>query len=169
VNVTYFKETYLVHPHLGLCIFPSCIFKVAVTVSRLSVLWWAGVDVVPGTPGPINKVEEAKEFCEKYGFPVIFKAAYGGGGRGMRRVDQMSVSAVVVVNYLNYVILFSLQSRVAATDVTSVNGRWNNCMFVIYSRTGGAALCALCAQNLNSSPNRRYRKSKTKTWPVVLW
>jgi len=48
--------------------------------------------VVPGTPGPVNKIEDALEFCEKYGFPVIFKAAYGGGGRGMRRVQQMSVS-----------------------------------------------------------------------------
>jgi len=54
----------------------------------------AGVEVVPGTSGPINKVEEAKEFVQKYGLPVIFKAAYGGGGRGMRRVTQMSVSAV---------------------------------------------------------------------------
>jgi len=52
----------------------------------------AGVEVVPGTPGPIEKVEDALEFCEKYGLPVIFKAAYGGGGRGMRRVQQMSVS-----------------------------------------------------------------------------
>jgi len=51
-----------------------------------------GVDVVPGTPGPVTKLEEAVEFCEKYGLPVIFKAAFGGGGRGMRRVQQMSVS-----------------------------------------------------------------------------
>jgi len=56
----------------------------------------AGVEVVPGTSGPINKVEEAIEFCEQYGLPVIFKAAYGGGGRGMRRVQQMSVSSVVL-------------------------------------------------------------------------
>lgn len=54
----------------------------------------SGVDVVPGSPGPITKLEEAQEFCEKYGLPVIFKAAYGGGGRGMRRVNQMSVSVL---------------------------------------------------------------------------
>jgi len=60
--------------------------------SGVDVSWLPGVDVVPGTPGPVTKVEEAKEFCEKYGLPVIFKAAYGGGGRGMRRVNQMSVS-----------------------------------------------------------------------------
>jgi len=65
----------------------------------IDVLWATGVDVVPGTPGPVTKVEEALEFCEKYGLPVIFKAAYGGGGRGMRRVQQMSVSVLLLVSY----------------------------------------------------------------------
>jgi biotin carboxylase len=48
--------------------------------------------VVPGTPGPVNTPEEAMEFCLKHGLPVIFKAAYGGGGRGMRVVRKMEVS-----------------------------------------------------------------------------
>lgn len=42
----------------------------------------AGVRVVPGTDFPINSVEEASKFVEDHGLPVIFKAAYGGGGRG---------------------------------------------------------------------------------------
>lgn len=42
----------------------------------------AGVRVVPGTDGPINSVKEALDFVNKHGLPVIFKAAYGGGGRG---------------------------------------------------------------------------------------
>lgn len=46
----------------------------------------AGVKVVPGTDVPVKSSEEAVEFCKKHGFPVIFKAAYGGGGRGMRVV-----------------------------------------------------------------------------------
>lgn len=49
----------------------------------------AGVAVVPGTDGPVTTKEEAKEFCVKHGLPVIFKAAYGGGGRGMRVVRKM--------------------------------------------------------------------------------
>jgi pyruvate carboxylase len=44
---------------------------------------------VPGTDGPVTTKEEAKEFCVKHGLPVIFKAAYGGGGRGMRVVRKM--------------------------------------------------------------------------------
>lgn len=42
----------------------------------------AGVRVVPGTDFPINTAEEAMKFVETHGLPVIFKAAFGGGGRG---------------------------------------------------------------------------------------
>lgn len=48
----------------------------------------AQVATVPGTPGPIESVEEAVEFTKQYGFPVIIKAAFGGGGRGMRVVRE---------------------------------------------------------------------------------
>jgi len=43
-----------------------------------------GVPVVPGTPGPVEDVNEALGFAEQIGFPVIIKAAAGGGGKGMR-------------------------------------------------------------------------------------
>lgn len=46
------------------------------------------VPVVPGTPGPIESVEDARKFVDKYGYPVIIKAAFGGGGRGMRVVRE---------------------------------------------------------------------------------
>ena len=49
----------------------------------------AEVPIVPGTDGPVTTSEEAMEFCVKHGLPVIFKAAYGGGGRGMRVVRHM--------------------------------------------------------------------------------
>ncbi len=49
----------------------------------------AGVPVVPGTEKPFENFEEAKVFAAKIGFPVMLKAAGGGGGKGMRRVDKM--------------------------------------------------------------------------------
>ena len=49
----------------------------------------AGVPVVPGTENPIRSAAEAKAFCEEHGLPIITKAAYGGGGRGMRVVHRM--------------------------------------------------------------------------------
>jgi pyruvate carboxylase len=45
-----------------------------------------GVPVVPGTEGPVERYEQVKSFTDEYGFPIIIKAAYGGGGRGMRVV-----------------------------------------------------------------------------------
>ena len=44
----------------------------------------AGVPVVPGTDEPISNNSEIRKFIEEHGLPVIVKAAYGGGGRGMR-------------------------------------------------------------------------------------
>ncbi len=44
----------------------------------------AGVPVVPGTPGPVEDPDEALAFAVQSGFPVIIKAAAGGGGKGMR-------------------------------------------------------------------------------------
>jgi acetyl-CoA carboxylase biotin carboxylase subunit len=44
----------------------------------------AGVPTVPGSPGPVETVDEALAFAKKAGYPVILKATAGGGGRGMR-------------------------------------------------------------------------------------
>ena len=43
-----------------------------------------GVPIIPGTPGPVEDVETALELAREIGFPVIIKAAAGGGGKGMR-------------------------------------------------------------------------------------
>jgi acetyl-CoA carboxylase, biotin carboxylase subunit len=48
----------------------------------------SGVPILPGSPDPIESAEEAIELVKKIGFPVIIKAAAGGGGRGMRIVRK---------------------------------------------------------------------------------
>ena len=48
----------------------------------------AGVPVTPGCD-IVESVEQAKEEAEKIGFPLLIKARSGGGGRGIRRVDDM--------------------------------------------------------------------------------
>jgi acetyl-CoA carboxylase biotin carboxylase subunit len=50
----------------------------------------AGVPVVPGSEGALESFEEAKVMAEKIGYPVMIKAAAGGGGRGIRIVTQES-------------------------------------------------------------------------------
>jgi acetyl-CoA carboxylase biotin carboxylase subunit len=50
----------------------------------------AGVPVVPGSDGAIKDIAEAKVRAKEVGYPVILKAAAGGGGRGMRVVEDES-------------------------------------------------------------------------------
>jgi acetyl-CoA carboxylase, biotin carboxylase subunit len=47
----------------------------------------AGVPVVPGTECPLDNVEGARAAAREFGYPVFLKAALGGGGKGLRRVD----------------------------------------------------------------------------------
>lgn len=48
----------------------------------------AGVPVVPGTEGTVSDLDEAKRVADSIGYPVLVKASFGGGGRGIRIVDD---------------------------------------------------------------------------------
>ena len=48
-----------------------------------------GVPLVPGTDTPIDDVPEAKRLAQSIGFPILIKAAAGGGGKGMRVVHRL--------------------------------------------------------------------------------
>ncbi len=48
----------------------------------------AGVPVVPGSEGAIDDLDEVRAFADQAGYPLIIKAAMGGGGRGMRVVRE---------------------------------------------------------------------------------
>ena len=49
-----------------------------------------GIPVIPGSDGSIKGLKEAKAICEKIGYPVLLKAACGGGGKGIRIVNSSS-------------------------------------------------------------------------------
>lgn len=48
----------------------------------------AGVPCVPGSDGPIGTVDEARALADQIGYPIMLKAAAGGGGKGMRTVKS---------------------------------------------------------------------------------
>lgn len=50
----------------------------------------AGVPVVPGSSALLTSLEEAKALAQEIGYPVLIKASAGGGGRGMRIIQQES-------------------------------------------------------------------------------
>ncbi|OKL64059.1 Pyruvate carboxylase [Talaromyces atroroseus] len=67
---------------------PETIDALGDKVSARQLAIKCNVPVVPGTEGPVEKFEDAKAFTDTYGFPIIIKAAFGGGGRGMRVVRE---------------------------------------------------------------------------------
>jgi acetyl-CoA carboxylase biotin carboxylase subunit len=50
----------------------------------------SGAPVVPGSEEPATDIEQARKLARDIGYPVLLKAAAGGGGKGMRRVNQES-------------------------------------------------------------------------------
>jgi acetyl-CoA carboxylase biotin carboxylase subunit len=49
----------------------------------------AGVPIIPGSKEPIKSNKEARDLARRLGLPIMIKAAFGGGGRGMRRVNRL--------------------------------------------------------------------------------
>jgi acetyl-CoA carboxylase biotin carboxylase subunit len=57
-------------------------------VAARALMSAAGVPVVPGSTGPVDSVDAAREVAARVGYPVMVKAAAGGGGIGMVRVPD---------------------------------------------------------------------------------
>tara|TARA_B100000886_G_scaffold278959_1_gene202979 strand:+ start:180 stop:1517 length:1338 start_codon:yes stop_codon:yes gene_type:complete len=47
-----------------------------------------GLPIIEGSEGGVKNIKEAKELCKKIGFPVLIKASGGGGGKGMKIVNE---------------------------------------------------------------------------------
>lgn len=67
---------------------PEAIRKMGSKTAARELAIAAGAPVVPGTQRSVTSVSEARETARKIGYPVLLKAAAGGGGKGMRRVDR---------------------------------------------------------------------------------
>ncbi len=67
---------------------PEVIAMMGDKVEARRTMTAAGVPILPGSPDPIESAEEAKKLALEIGFPLIIKAAAGGGGRGMRIVRK---------------------------------------------------------------------------------
>ncbi|MDZ4677227.1 MAG: acetyl-CoA carboxylase biotin carboxylase subunit [Oligoflexia bacterium] len=65
---------------------PHAISSMGDKISARNLMEKAGVPIVPGTKGAVTDPVEIREFAKKVGFPVLIKAAAGGGGKGMRLV-----------------------------------------------------------------------------------
>ena len=69
---------------------PDMINKMGDKITAKDTMIKAGVPVVPGGKGLLESVEEAKIQAKEVGYPVILKATAGGGGKGMRVVNEES-------------------------------------------------------------------------------
>ncbi|MCC7363593.1 MAG: acetyl-CoA carboxylase biotin carboxylase subunit [Dehalococcoidia bacterium] len=65
---------------------PDSMRKLGDKIAAREIAIAAGLPVVPGSP-EVHSIEEAEELAAKIGFPIMIKAAAGGGGRGIRLVD----------------------------------------------------------------------------------
>jgi acetyl-CoA/propionyl-CoA carboxylase biotin carboxyl carrier protein len=63
---------------------PAAIDALGDKVSARHIARSVGAPLAPGTDGPVASAQEAAAFAAEYGLPIAIKAAYGGGGRGLR-------------------------------------------------------------------------------------
>src|SRR5690349_19381024 len=68
---------------------PSAIDSLGDKVKARHIAEKVGAPQVPGTPNPVADATEVVAFAEEYGLPIAIKAAYGGGGRGMKVARTM--------------------------------------------------------------------------------
>ena len=69
---------------------PQSIRDLGDKVTARHIAMRAGAPLVPGTPDPVSGADEVLAFAGQYGLPVAIKAAFGGGGRGMKVARTMA-------------------------------------------------------------------------------
>lgn len=72
---------------------PATIAQLGDKVQARKIALQVGAPLVVGTPDPVKDASEVLAFAEQHGLPIIIKAAFGGGGRGMKiawRMDEVA-------------------------------------------------------------------------------
>ncbi|MGM7679751.1 acetyl/propionyl/methylcrotonyl-CoA carboxylase subunit alpha [Microbacterium sp. A94] len=72
---------------------PEAIESLGDKVTARHVAERVGAPLAPGTPGPVETADEVIAFAKEFGLPIAIKAAYGGGGRGLkvaRELDEIA-------------------------------------------------------------------------------
>ncbi|MEW1963243.1 biotin carboxylase N-terminal domain-containing protein [Microbacterium sp. NPDC077644] len=72
---------------------PEAIESLGDKVTARHVAEKVGAPLAPGTPGPVETADEVVAFAKEHGLPIAIKAAYGGGGRGLkvaRELDEVA-------------------------------------------------------------------------------
>lgn len=72
---------------------PQTIAQLGDKVEARKIALKVGAPLVAGTPDPVKSADEVLAFAQQYGLPIIIKAAFGGGGRGMKiawRMDEVA-------------------------------------------------------------------------------
>ena len=68
---------------------PAAIDALGDKVQARHIAQKVGAPLVPGTPNPVADAAEVRAFAEEHGLPIAIKAAYGGGGRGLKVAREM--------------------------------------------------------------------------------
>ena len=68
---------------------PSAIEKLGDKIEARKIAASVGAPLVHGTQDPLNNADEALEFAKQFGLPIAIKAAFGGGGRGLKVVWKL--------------------------------------------------------------------------------
>ena len=68
---------------------PAAIDALGDKVQARHIAQLVGAPLVPGTPNPVADAAEVRAFAEEHGLPIAIKAAYGGGGRGLKVAREL--------------------------------------------------------------------------------
>ncbi|GEL19703.1 acetyl/propionyl/methylcrotonyl-CoA carboxylase subunit alpha [Pseudonocardia asaccharolytica] len=69
---------------------PQAISDLGDKVTARHIAMRAGAPLVPGTKDPVSSADEVVAFAEEHGLPIAIKAAFGGGGRGMKVARELT-------------------------------------------------------------------------------